>query len=192
MPSSYCHPHRSRVKGAWARSPVCQCSLVCQCLHFGFEAPLSLDGQGEHRAALSIHHLHPTVTVCVTLSLWGAISVVSPRHFQPGTGGSVLGVSCCLFWISQIAQHPRLVCLGGKLLPACHGFSTSSTLSTNNPMWKCRIKYTTRPIGMKKTGGRDHTGMSRVQIPCNPPDWGSWVRTGFRVTLKGSHSPGGG
>ncbi|XP_039388925.1 39S ribosomal protein L2, mitochondrial isoform X3 [Mauremys reevesii] len=29
-------------------------------------------------------------------------------------------------------------------------------------MWKCRIKYTTRPIGMKKTGGRDHTGRITV------------------------------
>ncbi|XP_053880019.1 39S ribosomal protein L2, mitochondrial [Malaclemys terrapin pileata] len=64
--------------------------------------------------------------------------------------------------LPQRAQPPRLVCLGGNLLPPCHGFSTSSTLSTNDPMWKCRIKYTTRPIGMKKTGGRDHTGRIAV------------------------------
>ncbi|XP_065445955.1 large ribosomal subunit protein uL2m isoform X2 [Chrysemys picta bellii] len=64
--------------------------------------------------------------------------------------------------LPQRAQAPRLVCLGGNLLPPCHGFSTSSTLSTNDPMWKCRIKYTTRPIGMKKTGGRDHTGRIAV------------------------------
>ncbi|KAM7173040.1 large ribosomal subunit protein uL2m isoform 2-T3 [Macrochelys suwanniensis] len=64
--------------------------------------------------------------------------------------------------LPQIAQNPRLVCLGGNLLPACHRFSTSSNLSTNNPMWKCRIKYTTRPVGMKKTGGRDHTGRIAV------------------------------
>ncbi|XP_074845361.1 large ribosomal subunit protein uL2m [Carettochelys insculpta] len=64
--------------------------------------------------------------------------------------------------ISQTVQHPRLVCLGGQLLPVCHGFSTSATLSTSDPMWKCRIKYTTRPIGMKKTGGRDYTGRITV------------------------------
>ncbi|KAM9156138.1 large ribosomal subunit protein uL2m [Pangshura tecta] len=64
--------------------------------------------------------------------------------------------------LPQIAQYPRLVCLGGSLLPAGHGFSTSASLCTNNPMWKCRIKYTTRPIGMKKTGGRDHTGRIAV------------------------------
>ncbi|XP_034619879.1 39S ribosomal protein L2, mitochondrial isoform X2 [Trachemys scripta elegans] len=64
--------------------------------------------------------------------------------------------------LPQRAQAPRLVCLGGNLLPPGHGFSTSSTLSTNDPMWKCRIKYTTRPIGMKKTGGRDHTGRIAV------------------------------
>ncbi|XP_075782041.1 large ribosomal subunit protein uL2m [Pelodiscus sinensis] len=64
--------------------------------------------------------------------------------------------------LPQIAQPPRLVCLGRQLLPACHGFSTSAALSTTNPLWKCRIKYTTRPIGMKKTGGRDHTGRITV------------------------------
>ncbi|XP_019468063.1 39S ribosomal protein L2, mitochondrial isoform X2 [Meleagris gallopavo] len=30
-------------------------------------------------------------------------------------------------------------------------------------MWKCRVKYTVRPVGMKKTGGRDHTGRIRVR-----------------------------
>uniref|UniRef100_K7F8N8 Large ribosomal subunit protein uL2m n=1 Tax=Pelodiscus sinensis TaxID=13735 RepID=K7F8N8_PELSI len=64
--------------------------------------------------------------------------------------------------LPQIAQPPRLVCLGRQLLPACLGFSTSAALSTTNPLWKCRIKYTTRPIGMKKTGGRDHTGRITV------------------------------
>uniref|UniRef100_K7F8N5 Large ribosomal subunit protein uL2m n=1 Tax=Pelodiscus sinensis TaxID=13735 RepID=K7F8N5_PELSI len=63
--------------------------------------------------------------------------------------------------------HPRPGLLntqpGARLVltppkPAC----TSAALSTTNPLWKCRIKYTTRPIGMKKTGGRDHTGRITV------------------------------
>uniref|UniRef100_H3B6G4 Mitochondrial ribosomal protein L2 n=1 Tax=Latimeria chalumnae TaxID=7897 RepID=H3B6G4_LATCH len=45
--------------------------------------------------------------------------------------------------------------------PEC-GLFTSAALSNNNPRWKQRKKYTIRPIGMKKTGGRDHTGKIRV------------------------------
>uniref|UniRef100_A0A8C0GQV8 Large ribosomal subunit protein uL2m n=1 Tax=Chelonoidis abingdonii TaxID=106734 RepID=A0A8C0GQV8_CHEAB len=33
---------------------------------------------------------------------------------------------------------------------------------TNNPMWKCRIKYTTRPIGMKRQVAVIHTGRITV------------------------------
>ncbi|XP_019404561.1 PREDICTED: 39S ribosomal protein L2, mitochondrial [Crocodylus porosus] len=64
--------------------------------------------------------------------------------------------------LSQVALQPKDPCLGGQLLSACHGFSTCAVLSTANPLWKYRIKYTIRPIGMKKTGGRDHTGRIKV------------------------------
>ncbi|MBN3310120.1 RM02 protein, partial [Amia calva] len=38
------------------------------------------------------------------------------------------------------------------------GFLTSAALAQNKTYWKQRTKYTIRPIGMRKTGGRDHTG----------------------------------
>ncbi|KAM9847789.1 large ribosomal subunit protein uL2m [Aulostomus maculatus] len=46
---------------------------------------------------------------------------------------------------------------------ACRGFLTTACLEQNKTFWKKREKYTVRPIGMKKTGGRDHTGMIRLQ-----------------------------
>ncbi|XP_028580714.2 large ribosomal subunit protein uL2m [Podarcis muralis] len=63
--------------------------------------------------------------------------------------------------LSQIPVPPKPTCLAG-LVHAYREISTSAVLSTSDPLWKCRIKYTTKPIGMKKTGGRDHTGRIRV------------------------------
>ncbi len=40
----------------------------------------------------------------------------------------------------------------------CRGFLTTASLEQNRTYWKQREKYTTRPIGIKKTGGRDHSG----------------------------------
>lgn len=40
-------------------------------------------------------------------------------------------------------------------------FSSSSSLTQNSTLWKQREKYTIRPIGVKKTGGRDYTGRIR-------------------------------
>ncbi|XP_064302632.1 large ribosomal subunit protein uL2m [Phalacrocorax carbo] len=55
-------------------------------------------------------------------------------------------------------------CLPGAALAAARrGLSGSEPRCTTDPLWKCRVKYTVRPIGMKKTGGRDHTGRIRVR-----------------------------
>ncbi|XP_048060026.1 39S ribosomal protein L2, mitochondrial isoform X2 [Megalobrama amblycephala] len=43
-------------------------------------------------------------------------------------------------------------------LTGCRGFMTSACQRQNRSLWKQREKYTVRPIGMKKTGGRDYTG----------------------------------
>ena len=43
-------------------------------------------------------------------------------------------------------------------LQLCRGFLTTASLDQNQTKWKQRDKYTIKPIGMKKTGGRDHTG----------------------------------
>lgn len=37
-------------------------------------------------------------------------------------------------------------------------FQTTAAQAQNRRHWKQREKYTVRPIGMRKTGGRDHTG----------------------------------
>ncbi|NWX47689.1 RM02 protein, partial [Steatornis caripensis] len=50
----------------------------------------------------------------------------------------------------------------GLAVVSC-GLSGSALRCTTDPMWKCRVKYTTRPVGMKKTGGRDYTGRIRVR-----------------------------
>uniref|UniRef100_A0A4W5KY31 Uncharacterized protein n=1 Tax=Hucho hucho TaxID=62062 RepID=A0A4W5KY31_9TELE len=47
---------------------------------------------------------------------------------------------------------PSLTCSGWR------GFLTTACLEQNRNTWKQMEKYTTRPIGMKKTGGRDHSG----------------------------------
>ncbi|KAM9727893.1 large ribosomal subunit protein uL2m isoform 1-T1 [Menidia menidia] len=44
----------------------------------------------------------------------------------------------------------------------CRGFLTTASLDQNRTYWKQREKYTIRPIGMKKTGGRDYTGRVRT------------------------------
>uniref|UniRef100_A0A8B9EM30 Uncharacterized protein n=1 Tax=Anser cygnoides TaxID=8845 RepID=A0A8B9EM30_ANSCY len=50
---------------------------------------------------------------------------------------------------------------GGALAAACRCLSASAARCTTDPTWKCRVKYTVRPVGMRKTGGRDHTGGHR-------------------------------
>ncbi|XP_056344728.1 39S ribosomal protein L2, mitochondrial isoform X1 [Oenanthe melanoleuca] len=67
------------------------------------------------------------------------------------------------------ARPPALPqpCLLGPVsvsaLAACRGLGGSAPRCTTDPLWKCRTKYTVRPVGMKKTGGRDHTGRIRVR-----------------------------
>ncbi|XP_059421429.1 39S ribosomal protein L2, mitochondrial [Carassius carassius] len=58
---------------------------------------------------------------------------------------------------SQIAGFPVAsgVCTA---LTGSRGFMTSACDLQNRSLWKQRDKYTVRPIGVKKTGGRDYTG----------------------------------
>lgn len=58
---------------------------------------------------------------------------------------------------SQIVSRPVGPAVDIKGL-SWRGFMTSASHQQNRRMWKQREKYTIRPIGMKKTGGRDHTG----------------------------------
>nr|XP_033793365.1 39S ribosomal protein L2, mitochondrial isoform X1 [Geotrypetes seraphini] len=69
---------------------------------------------------------------------------------------SMLGRAFGLLSVSSPAALPS------QVTSFCRGFLTSVSLNTKNPHWKLRTKYTIKPIGMKKTGGRDHTGRIRV------------------------------
>lgn len=67
--------------------------------------------------------------------------------------------------VSQPALLSSQAKTGGQLLCAlgqCRGFQTTTAREQNRHDWKKREKYTIKPIGMKKTGGRDHTGRIRT------------------------------
>lgn len=65
----------------------------------------------------------------------------------------------------QIAGLPAASGVSAALT-GCRGFMTSSCDLQNRSLWKQRDKYTTRPIGMKKTGGRDYTGQTHSDHLC--------------------------
>ncbi|KAM4599986.1 large ribosomal subunit protein uL2m [Fundulus diaphanus] len=52
---------------------------------------------------------------------------------------------------------------GPAAVGQCRGFLTTASVEQNRTLWKQRDKYTIKPIGMKKTGGRDHTGKVRTR-----------------------------
>ncbi|XP_020652518.3 large ribosomal subunit protein uL2m [Pogona vitticeps] len=70
--------------------------------------------------------------------------------------GSLLLSSCPR--ISQVPVSPSGIGLANKL-HAYREISTSAvTFAVRDAFWKCRTKYTIKPIPKKKTAGRDHTG----------------------------------
>jgi len=67
--------------------------------------------------------------------------------------------------LAEIKLGPRLRSPLGSVSSAagpCRGFITTASLEQNRTLWKQREKYTVKPIGMKKTGGRDHSGRIRT------------------------------
>uniref|UniRef100_A0A1A8S695 Large ribosomal subunit protein uL2m n=1 Tax=Nothobranchius rachovii TaxID=451742 RepID=A0A1A8S695_9TELE len=56
----------------------------------------------------------------------------------------------------------KLGTLGSNTVSQCRGFLTTASLEQNRTLWKQREKYSIKPMGMKKTGGRDHTGKIRT------------------------------
>ncbi|XP_034407370.1 39S ribosomal protein L2, mitochondrial [Cyclopterus lumpus] len=63
---------------------------------------------------------------------------------------------------SQAITQTRLGTQGPKAVGQCRGFLTTTCLEQNRTSWKQTEKYTTRPMGMKKTGGRDQSGRIRT------------------------------
>ncbi|XP_022046938.2 39S ribosomal protein L2, mitochondrial [Acanthochromis polyacanthus] len=63
---------------------------------------------------------------------------------------------------SQAVAQTKLGTQVSGTVAQCRGFLTTASLENNRTYWKEREKYTVRPIGMKKTGGRDYTGRIRT------------------------------
>lgn len=66
------------------------------------------------------------------------------------------------FISSQVAAQTKLASQLPCLAAPCRGFLTSACLEQNRINWKQREKYSIKPMGMRKTGGRDHTGKIRT------------------------------
>lgn len=66
----------------------------------------------------------------------------------------------------QVTAQSNLGAQVPSLVSHCRGFLTTAPLEQNKTFWKHREKYTIRPIGKKKTGGRDYTGME-----CDRTGW---------------------
>lgn len=63
---------------------------------------------------------------------------------------------------SQAVAQTKLGTQVSSTVAQCRGFLTTASLENNRTYWKEREKYTVKPIGMKKTGGRDYTGRIRT------------------------------
>lgn len=63
---------------------------------------------------------------------------------------------------SQVVSQTKLGTQVSGTVVQCRGFLTTASLEQNKTFWKQMEKYTVRPIGMKKTGGRDHSGRIRT------------------------------
>ncbi|KAM6997529.1 large ribosomal subunit protein uL2m [Tautogolabrus adspersus] len=63
---------------------------------------------------------------------------------------------------SQTGAQTKLGAQVSSTAVQVRGFLTTAALSQNRTHWKQIEKYTIRPIGMKKTGGRDHSGRIRT------------------------------
>lgn len=61
---------------------------------------------------------------------------------------------------TQVASQLTSGVQGPGIFSQCRGFLTSACLEQKWRLWKKREKYTIKPIGVRKTGGRDHTGKS--------------------------------
>ncbi|XP_061601565.1 39S ribosomal protein L2, mitochondrial [Cololabis saira] len=63
---------------------------------------------------------------------------------------------------SQVAAQLKLGSPALCTVSQCRGFLTTAPLEQNRTHWKQMEKYSIKPMGMKKTGGRDHTGKIRT------------------------------
>lgn len=126
--------------------------------------------EGITMAVSSLTGLFRSLTLCSQVSS-RCFSVRVWSHCFTVTSSSkylLLFVCVCVSW--QTAALSKLGTLVPSAVGQCRGFLTTASLEQNRTLWKQIDKYTTRPIGMKKTGGRDHTG--KVLSHYN---WNDWV-----------------
>lgn len=77
-----------------------------------------------------------------------------PAGWRSATTQSISWRLLCL----QAIVQTRLGTQGPKAVGQCRGFLTTAYVEQNRTLWKQTEKYTIKPMGMKKTGGRDRSG----------------------------------
>lgn len=73
----------------------------------------------------------------------------------------MMAVSCLTGALRSLSltQHALLP---SQVVSQVRGFVSTAALSQNRTLWKQMDKYTVKPMGMKKTGGRDQSGTIRT------------------------------
>lgn len=87
-----------------------------------------------------------------------------PIHHITHTWPSCFKLYCilCRQAIAQAKLGTQVACTVGQ----CRGFLTTASLEQNRTFWKKMEKYTIKPMGIKKTGGRDHSGKEYRSLKC--------------------------
>ncbi|XP_039087039.1 39S ribosomal protein L2, mitochondrial [Hyaena hyaena] len=78
------------------------------------------------------------------------------------TPPAVATLSSSLLPAAQVTSSTLLQLPFSSVLLLCRPVLTSVALSANSVSWKSRTKYTIKPVKMRKSGGRNHTG--RIQV----------------------------
>ncbi|XP_072532826.1 large ribosomal subunit protein uL2m [Salminus brasiliensis] len=89
-------------------------------------------------------------------SLCSALRVLTVSTISTKTSTSLQVLASPVLNTALLSGRP-----GNPSLPLRRGFLTTAALEQNRTQWKQTDKYTIRPIGVKKTGGRDYTGKIR-------------------------------
>ncbi|XP_062952646.1 large ribosomal subunit protein uL2m isoform X3 [Cynocephalus volans] len=93
------------------------------------------------------------------MALWalsralGSLSLAPPAVAAPVSS---------LLPAAQVMSNALLQLPSTLMLLPCRPVLTSVALSAKFVSWKSRTKYTIKPVKMRKSGGRDHTGRIRV------------------------------
>nr|XP_004649535.1 39S ribosomal protein L2, mitochondrial [Jaculus jaculus] len=90
---------------------------------------------------------------CALARALGSLSLATPAVAAPVPS---------LLPAAQVLSKALLQLPSASVLPPCRPIHSSADLSAKFVSWKSQTKYTIRPLKMRKSGGRDHTGRIRV------------------------------